>query len=112
MTWLESFVWTCAIEAPVYIVLLRGSFRSAWAPVMIALGLQLATHPLLWVLFPGAADRWTTFLACEAAVALVEGLLVALLLRRQRQPRPLRRGLFAGLVANALSASVGVLLLI
>jgi hypothetical protein len=107
--WIEAFVWTCAIEAPVYILFLRGCFRSAWAPVGISLGLQLATHPLQWMLFPGRANTGTMFLLVETGVALVEGLLVALVLWRRREPRPLLRGLLAGFLANVLSASFGIL---
>jgi len=107
--WLEAFVWTCALETPVYVLLLRRSLRPWWGPVVTSIGLQLATHPLLWILFPGDGDFRTTFLVFETGVALVEGLLVALLLRRLGDPRPFLRGMGAGLLANALSATIGFL---
>jgi hypothetical protein len=110
VTWLESFLWTCALETPVYVLLLRNSFRRWWAPVAISLGLQLATHPLLWVLFPRNGPYWTAFFLFELGVALAEGGLVALLLRRIGERRPLLRGMLSGLLANTLSATIGLLL--
>jgi hypothetical protein len=110
VTWLEAFVWTCAIETPVYVLLLRRSFRAWWAPVAVSIGLQLATHPLLWLSFPRRSSFWPAFVAFELGVALVEGLLVGLLLRRVGERRAFPRGMTAGLLANALSAAIGFLL--
>ena len=109
MTWLEAFVWTCALETPVYVLLLRRSFAAWWAPVALSVTLQLATHPLLWRLYPKEAGL-PAFLAAEAAVALAEAVAVSLLLRRKGRPRAFATGLTAGVLANALSAAVGRLL--
>ena len=110
MNWATAFIWTCAIETPVYVVLLRRSFPAWWGPVALSIGLQVATHPLLWLLFPRSGPFWTPFIAFEVGVALVEGALVALLIRRKGERRPLCRGMLAGFLANALSAAIGLLL--
>lgn len=109
MTWIDAFVWTCAIETPIYVLMLRRSFRDWWAPVVVSIFLQLATHPLLWFFFPRDSDYWTSFFVFETAVAGVEGLLVALLLWRLRERHAFVRGISAGVLANALSASIGLL---
>ncbi|HEX7902064.1 MAG TPA: hypothetical protein VF950_30165 [Planctomycetota bacterium] len=110
MSWLEAFVWTCAIETPLYVLALRGSFRAWWPPVLISLGLQLTTHPLMWLLFPKGSNYWATFFVLETGVALVEGGLLALLFRRLGERRPLARGFLYGFAINAVSASIGCLL--
>jgi hypothetical protein len=110
MSWIDAFVWTCAIETPVYVLLLRRSFRDWWAPVVVSVLLQLATHPLLWFVFPTEGDYWSAFFVLETTVSLVEGGLVALLLWRLREPHALVRGIGAGILANASSAAMGLLL--
>lgn len=109
MTWGEAFLWTCAIETPVYVLLLRRSFRSWLAPLVVSIFLQLATHPLLWRFFPRDGDYWTAFFTFETGVVLVEGGLVSLLLWRMRERRPFVRGFATAFLANALSAAIGLL---
>lgn len=110
MSWLDAFIWTCALETPIYVLLLRRSFRDWWAPLVVSLFLQLLTHPLLWFLFPLDTDYWTTFFIAESLVSAVEGGAVALILWRLRERRALVRGLAIGLLANAFSATIGLLL--
>jgi len=110
MTWGEAFVWTCALETPVYVLMLRRAFRGWWAPIVVSIFLQLATHPFLWRFFPWDWGYWPAFFVGETLVVLVEGLLVAAILWRLRERHPLPRGLAAALLANALSATVGLFL--
>lgn len=109
MTWLDAFVWTCAIETPVYVLMLRRSFRDWWTPVVVSVVLQLATHPLLWFVFPSDGDYWTSFFVLETAVALTEGVLVSLILWRVHERNAVLRGLSAAALANTLSAAIGLL---
>jgi hypothetical protein len=110
VTWFSAFVWTCAVETPIYVALLRRSFRTWWAPVLFSIVLQLSTHPLLWALFPRNGRYWTAFWLAEAAVVLAEGALAGLALWRRGDRRPFSRGGLASLTANASSAAVGLLI--
>lgn len=109
MTWLEAFVWTCAIETPVYVALLRRRFRAWGSPIVLSIALQVLTHPLMWAFFPRTGGFWGPFVAFELGIAIAEGGLVALLLRRVGAVDPWTRGLSAGLLANAASAAFGLL---
>lgn len=109
MTWKIAFLWTCAIEVPVYAVLLRRPLRSWLVAIVLAIALQWLTHPALWALWPEAWSYWTAFFVCEAIVVVVEGLATSLLLLRYGERRPWMRGFAASFLANALSASIGLL---
>ena len=128
MTWGEAFLWTCALETPVYALLLRRSFHkrrydvpptsydvpptsyAAWAAaVTVGIFLQLLTHPALWWLWPLDWPYWHAFFVGETAVVLVEGAAVALLLLLLRERRPILRGFAIALLANTISASIGLL---
>lgn len=103
--WLAAFVWTLALELPVYGHALRGQPGPAWLPLAVTGALNLATHPALWLALPPAAPL-ALLLAAEAIVVATEGLLLGRLLG---EPRALARGLAAALAANSLSAVVGLL---
>ena len=113
-----AFVWTSALELPVYALLLARRFESWWATLALTLALNTITHPALWLLAPLWASSTAGAVAAEAVVVLVEGLLIAgvLSLRASRsRPRPparaaLGRGLGAAALANLVSALVGLLL--
>jgi hypothetical protein len=90
---------TLAIEVPVYAVALR--FRSAWA---LAVLVNLATHPAVWLLLANGASQ-ATFVLVELAAWLVEfGLLWAFL----RSSAPIL--LATAILANSLSCLAGLLL--
>lgn len=104
--WKLAFVWTQAIELPVYFFLLRRQFRSWFAPVALSLFVNAVTHPLLWFVFP-VFDPYPLWLAvAETSVTLTEALLVAAALRFRAN----RRALVAAVCANAISTAIGFLL--
>lgn len=104
IAWLSAFVWTFALEYPVYAAGLGRSARRWWEPLAWTLGVNVATHPLFswWALTtvpgPGA------LLGAEAAIAVAEGLLLACALRHRAPPW---HAFVTALVANAGSFLVG-----
>ena len=108
MTWLEAFLWTCAIETPVYALLLRRPLRGWLTAIAIGICLQWLTHPAFWALFPETGSYWTAFFVGETLVAFTEGLAASLLLLRFGARYAFVRGFSASLLANALSASFGL----
>jgi len=100
MTWLLAFLWTLALELPVYTVVL--DLRRWWAPVALTLAVNAISHPLLWFAFPHFAPFALYVLAGEAAVIALEAALLALVV-------PPRRALVASIAANVTSAVIGSL---
>ncbi|MCL2552777.1 MAG: hypothetical protein FWE15_20260 [Actinomycetia bacterium] len=112
MSYPPALALTLAVEVPVYVAALTaaaapGVRRTAAAAVLV----NLVTHPLLWwflgraAALPGAA-YWPLFAGAESAVCLVEGALVARLLRL-RGTLPYA----ASAAANAASVLAGLLVL-
>lgn len=113
MTWPEAFVWTLALELPVYTAFLRRAFRPWWGPVALTFAVNVATHPLLWIFLPREDPSRLWLALFEGLVALVEAGLVALALVRLGSPpvaprAALGRGLAAAVLANGLSLSSGL----
>jgi len=112
--WLLAFVFTQAIEMPIY----RKGARATWAE---AFGASALTHPMVWFVLPGwvrdgyvawlaphpslrldSSGQWLLMLVVvETFAVLVEAAYLAYL----RRPRPL----LWSLVANASSAGLGLL---
>lgn len=110
MLWLFAFVWTLAIELPIYTLLLARCFQARWAVVILTFAVNLATHPALWFVWPHA---WPHAIAIgEGLVIVVEATLIALVLAR-RGPRSgaVPRAIAAALIANAVSYLAGLVLL-
>lgn len=102
--WLVAFVWTLALEQPVYWLLLRDRFPTRWwAPAAIVLVVNSVTHPALWYLAPYFEPYWSWLLVCESAVVLVETLLVRAAVGVLSGPR----GAWGLAAASALAANVG-----
>jgi hypothetical protein len=107
--WLEAFAWTCGLELPVYTAVLRHRFRRPWHAALLSLGLQICTHPALWYLAPRFSPYRLWLVTMETSVTLVEGLLVALVLRFRPTPmRAIGLGLLASFLANVFSTLVGL----
>lgn len=127
--WFSAFVFTQALEIPIYLRALRGRADARGRPLPpeslrwrlgFAFLASMATHPYVWFVIPSlfTSRLWQAavaaqpgllpwrhtlfFITAEAFAVLAE----ALLLRALRVPRPL---LWA-LLANATSAGLGVLL--
>jgi hypothetical protein len=110
MLWLFAFVWTLAIELPIYTIVLARCFQARWAVVVLTLAVNLATHPALWFVLPRS---WPHDIAIgEAAVVVVEAALVAIVLG-QRVPlsQAVPRAVAAALLANAASYLAGLVLI-
>jgi hypothetical protein len=128
--WLAGFGLTLAVELPCYLL---GALALGWVatgttegpsrvrervrprvPVatflLVVVAVDLVTHPVLWV----TSAQWTSvgdLLRGELVVVLVEGVLIAVLLRRGRRRRDLGWTLLLALAANAASVLVGLLVL-
>src|SRR5262245_26384580 len=98
---LAAFLWTLALELPVYAVVLKDRVRHPREVFSMLLSVSLVTHPALSTLH---LRSMTAFVSAETVVAIVEGLAVSLWLG----PRALVAGLIASLIANAVSATAGL----
>jgi hypothetical protein len=75
-----ALVITLAVEVPIYLVVFRAArLMAGWRGVGAAVGVNLATHPVLW-LTVSAHPCW--LLPAEAAVCLVEAGLLWCIARR------------------------------
>jgi hypothetical protein len=106
-TWKIAFVWTQAIELPVYVLLLRRQFSHWYSPVLLSLFVNAVTHPLLWFVFPVFDPYPLWLLVGESSVVIVEALLVAAALRFRHN----RRAILAALASNAISTALGFLVM-
>ncbi len=95
------FVWTLALELPVYAVLLKERLRSPGQALVMVLCLNLLTHPLLTIVDPPSIGL---LLCAEGVVALVEAGALGVWLGRA----VLARGTLASVAANALSTAAGL----
>jgi hypothetical protein len=105
--WLRAFGLTVATEAIFAAPLLRRSESSLARRLGAVLLVNLATHPLVWFLFPGLALPHATrvglsetfAVGCEAAAYLVIWPALGA-----------RRAVLVAVVANAASLACGLLL--
>ena len=105
-----AFLWTCALELPVYVLFVGRRLERWWSVCVLALLLNVATHPALWHLFPrfGPAALW--LMIAESTVIGIEALLVAVVLARSMPAaQAAGLGLLASLAANAFSTGAGLL---
>jgi hypothetical protein len=107
--WLVAFVWTLALELPIYTAWLRGAIRSGWALCGLVLAINAVTHPLLWFVMPRLSPYALYLAVGESGVVIVEALLIAVALRGR--PRALPIALAASLTANAFSTAVGLVVM-
>ena len=108
IAWAAAFVWTLALELPVWAWAQRLPGVRPGRALLLALALNLVTHPALWLLCslssPGVAALW----GLEALVVVVE----ARLLLRWARPAPTpARAWCAAVLANALSWGLGGLVI-
>jgi len=105
LAWLAAFVWTLALELPLYAWRLSSALEHWRRLARFVLTLNLATHPVVFALawsFP--ADFGVLALA-ELGAALVEGLLAARLLRGRARPSEC---FVASGLANVVSCAAGL----
>jgi hypothetical protein len=108
MTQLEAFLLTLALELLATLVLGRVVGWPMGPRVLVAVVVaSVVTHPVLWAVARQLPPAWwwPAVLAMELAIGLIEGVTVGLVGRIG-----LRRGLVVGVVMNAFSFGVGLLL--
>lgn len=88
LAWLHAFLFTQAVEVPIYILGLgRLGRRPRWligtgplplaGRVMLALLLSAVTHPVVWFVWPRLVLRYPVMVACAEVFAVtVEALLL------------------------------------
>jgi hypothetical protein len=105
--WLRAFGLTLLVETPIATPLLaRVEPRTARRLAGVVLA-NLATHPLVWFLFPGVAlPRWGRFAAAETWAFAAETAVYLLVWPALK----LRRAALVSLAANGASALAGLIL--
>ncbi len=79
LIWVITFSLTCLLELPIYVFTLRRVVRLGWALALV-LGLNLATHPIVWFLLPRLFENQLHYvLIAEAFAVVVEGLVLGAL---------------------------------
>lgn len=106
LAWLRDFALTLLVETPVYALGLRGRMALPGV-VVIALALNVATHPIAWRLIV-RAPRPAVFIGVEIGVWLVEAALLYALGRRRGIG--VTEAVIMAFAANALSAGLPLLL--
>jgi hypothetical protein len=107
-SWLAAFAFTVAIEVPLVVLATRGTPWPAWRRAVIAAFAQLATHPLVWFVFPyiqSLAGRESLWLS-EVFAWIAEAGLYAIAIPGVR---PLR-ALGVSALANGISLGIGLVL--
>ena len=105
-SWLVAFLLTYAVEAPIVVALTRGTEPPPARRAALALFAQLATHPLVWFVFPyivGLRGGTATLLS-ELWAWLAEAVFYALAFRGLT----LTRAVAVSALANGASVLVGV----
>ena len=105
LNWLRAFGLTLVVELPVAAPLLATAEpRPARRLAVVALA-NLATHPLVWFLFPGLALGHGARLALSESWAVMAELAIYLLVWPTLR---FRRAAFTSLAANGASFAVGL----
>ncbi len=108
MLWLLAFVWTNALELPVYTLLLQRRFDAWWSVVALTIGVNTLTHPAVWFLFPRFEPFWQYAIVAELSVIAVETIAIAAVLARRTTLRDaLVTGARAAACANVVSFVIG-----
>lgn len=106
--WLLAFLVTVGVEAPIVLALTRGSETGAGRRFALVVFAQLATHPLVWFVFPrivGLTGNGAMALA-ELWAWVAEAAFYALVLRDLSPTRALA----ISALANGASVVAGVIL--
>ncbi len=113
MTWSTAFLFTLALEIPVYAVVLHRHLRWRLFLFAILLGNSL-THPIVWNTILRFESYRTGFFVLESFAVVAEAGVILASARAlgRTAPRPtILRCFGAALLANAFSAFIGPLLL-
>jgi len=105
--WLRAFAVTLLAEIPVATPLLAGVEKRIARRIAIVIVANLATHPLVWFLFPGLAAGRGLRLALSEAWAFAAELAIYMLIWPALR---LRRAALVSLLANGASVAAGLAL--
>lgn len=110
LIWVITFSLTCLLELPIYVIPLRRVVPLGWALALV-LGLNLATHPIVWFLLPRLFENQLHYvLIAEAFAVVVEGLILgALTFWRRWQGWGWLAMIGLAFLANAWSEALGEL---
>lgn len=105
--WIVAFAFTQLVEVPVYLGAMRQQRIETplGSRVFAAFGASALTHPIVWFVFPLLLSRqgyWTMVAAAEVFAVAAEAVYLRLF--------GLRWALALSLLANALSAGLGLAL--
>lgn len=105
MLWAAAFVWTCAVEFPLYFGVLHQSrpTRGVLRIVAAALVAQAVTHPVLWYAIPQFDPYWAWVAVAEVGVTATEVVVV-----RTLAEVTWLRAAVASIAANTVSTLVGL----
>jgi hypothetical protein len=103
--WFAAFLITLAVEAPIVLAMTRASEVGVARRFAFVVFAQLATHPLVWFVFPRIAGLrgGTALLLSEQWAWLAETVLYALAFRGVK----VTRAAAASALANGASLLVG-----
>lgn len=105
-SWLRAFGLTLLVEVPIAVPLLARVEPRIGRRVSAVVVANLATHPLVWFLFPGLAlGRWTRVGLSEAWAVLAELAIYAIVWPTLAA----RRAALVAVSANAASFLIGLL---
>jgi hypothetical protein len=108
LAWVVGFLTTLAFEIPATLLMLGTSLYPPSRVVVASLLVNLATHPLAWLLvLHSSAHYWTVLPVAELVIIAVEGVGLRVLLTKT----PLGRALLVSAAANTLSCLGGMLVL-
>jgi hypothetical protein len=105
--WLRAFGLTLLVELPIATWLLAAVEANVARRAAVVVVANLATHPLVWFLFPGLALGGAARFALSEAWAFGAEVAIYLLVWPALR---LRRAALVSLVANAASVALGLLI--
>jgi len=104
--WIKAFLFTLAVELPIFVLLVRGKVP-LWRAALAGAAGTCVTHPCLWFVWPHVVQDYTTYIVSgELLVATLESLSFFGLARPVRLPRAVA----ASFLANGASYGLGALL--
>ena len=107
--WFKAFLFTLAIEVPIFVLVARRSTESIplWRAALAGAAGTTFTHPALWFIWPIFFDDYTAYIVTgELLVAVIESLTFFGLAR----PVSFKTAVAASFIANATSYGLGALL--
>lgn len=105
LAWLYAFAFTELVEAPIYFRLLAPHLPSWRRRLLVGVGTSLATHPVVWFVFPRLIDEPYALMVVAAELFAV--MAEAALLRAAGVA--VRPAIAVAVVANLTSVTLGFL---